>query len=488
MFLILTGKSPAQVRSRQIIGNAPLVLILLSFALSSIYAQEPNQKVIELFNAGQDAHQHGNLNEAVKLYTQAIEVDPNIYQIHYQLGIALVSLKRPKEAVKSFENVVRLKPDFAKGLNALGEAQMEALDLDGASDSFSKALKIEPSSAKTHLNLARVLIKQAATIQTGTTDLYSKAKIELETALTLGDKSGQATSLLTVVYAKTGDRPAAIKMLDQVIAAEPGNLDARLTRGHLQFEQGNFAGAVADLEPVYKMNQSAEVAAELSDAYTKVNRTADALTVLGDYVRRNPQDQRLFNLYVNLMTQSGHGDEVVGIVQTYLAEHKNNAFALATMGDILAPKQPEKAVEFYTQAYNLDTGNIDFRLKLGSALVRSKQADKGLPLLQSAVRERPVDYTAHANLATALFSLGRFAEATPEYKWIVNARPQQAVGYYFLAVSWDKQQEYEQAEPVYVMFLKLADPVVNKNEIDTVNFRLPGLRRLISEKKGKRHP
>ena len=121
-------------------------------------------------------------------------------------------------------------------------------------------------------------------------------------------------------------------------------------------------------------------------------------------------------------------------------------------------------------------------------LVRSKQAEKGLPLLQSAVHEKPDDYTAHANLATALFSLSRFEEAAGEYKWIVAAKPQQAIGYYFLAVSWDKQQEYEQAEPVYVMFLKLADPTVNKNEIDAVNFRLPGLRRLISEKKGKRHP
>ena len=469
-------------------GNAPLVLILLLFAVSSIYAQEPNQKVIELFNAGQDAHQHGNLNEAVKLYTQAIEVDSNIYQIHYQLGMALVSLKRPKEAIKSFENVVRLKPDFAKGFNALGEAQLETLDLAGASDSFSKALQIDQSLAKTHTNLARVLIKQAATNQTQSADLYSRAKTELEKALVLGDKSNQSTSLLAVVYAKIGDRPAAIKMLDQVIAAEPGNLDARSTRGQLQYTQGNFAGSIVDLEPVYKTAPTAEIAAQLSDAYIKVNRTADALTVLSDSVHRNPQDERLFNLYVNLMTQSGHGDEVISIVQTYLAEHKTNAFALATMGDILAPKQPEKAVEFYIQAYNLDTGNIDFRLKLGSALVRSKQADKGLPLLQSAVHERPNDYTAHANLATAFFSLGRFVEATPEYKWIVNARPQQAIGYYFLAVSWDKQQEYEQAEPVYVMFLKLADPVVNKNEIDAVNFRLPGLRRLISEKKGKRHP
>jgi len=463
-----------------------LALIFLVAAATSIRAQAPDQRVIDLFNAGQDAHQHGQLDEAVKLYKQAIEIDSTIYQIHYQLGMALVSLKRPKDAIESFENAVRLKPDFAKGLNALGETQLELQDLNTAVDSFSKAVKADPSTAKMHTNLAAVLIKQAST--TGNSDLYLKAKSELETAITLGDKSNRPISLLAIAYAKTGDLPDAIKMLDQVIAAEPSNLEARLTRGHLQFDQGNFADAITDFAAAYKTNPTAELAGELSDSYLKLDRTADALSVLADYVKRDPQNDQAFNSYVNLMVQAGRGEEATGTIQTYLAGHKNNAVVLATMGDILALKQPEKAIEFYAQAYNLEKGNIDYRLKLGSALVRSKQAEKGLPLLQSAVKEKPGDYTAHANLATALFSLGKFDEAVGEYKWIVSARPQQAIGYYFLAVSWDKQQEYEQAEPVYVMFLKLADPTANKNEIDSVNFRLPGLRRLISEKKGKRRP
>src|SRR5437870_5785135 len=114
--------------SRRFAGLISSLAILLSIT-TSIYAQGPNQQVIDLFNSGQDAHQHGKLEDAVKLYSQAIELDPNIYQIHYQLGIALMALKRSDEAVKSFESVTKLKPDFAKGFNALGEAQYESQDL-----------------------------------------------------------------------------------------------------------------------------------------------------------------------------------------------------------------------------------------------------------------------------------------------------------------------------------------------------------------------
>ena len=89
--------------SRRFAGLISSLAILLSIT-TSIYAQGPNQQVIDLFNSGQDAHQHGKLEDAVKLYSQAIELDPNIYQIHYQLGIALMALKRSDEAVKSFSS------------------------------------------------------------------------------------------------------------------------------------------------------------------------------------------------------------------------------------------------------------------------------------------------------------------------------------------------------------------------------------------------
>ena len=171
-------------------------------------------------------------------------------------------------------------------------------------------------------------------------------------------------------------------------------------------------------------------------------------------MKRDPKNEKIIVLYVNLMVEAGHGAEVLGAVQTLLNEHPKNAPLLATLGDLYTAEFPERAVDFYILAFNLDSKNVDYRLKLGSALVRSKQADKGIGLLQLVVRERPNDYSVHANLATAYFSLARYEEATVEYKWVINARPQQAIGYYFLALSFDKQQDFISALPNYEMFLQ----------------------------------
>ena len=199
------------------ISRMPLLLLLLLLLLSislTASAQQPTPQVIDLFNKGQDAHSHGNLDEAVKLYSQAIELNPNIYQIHYQLGVALMALKRPKEAVQSFEAAVKLKSDFAKGFNSLGEAQVECADLNGASDSFSKAIQIDANFAAAHANLGFVYIKEAATSKPNESgSLNSKAREELETAYRLGTKSSRVVVALAETRAKTDDSAGAIELL-----------------------------------------------------------------------------------------------------------------------------------------------------------------------------------------------------------------------------------------------------------------------------------
>jgi len=471
------------------ISRMPLLLLLLLSISLTATAQQPTPQVVDLFNKGQDAHSHGDLDQAVKLYSQAIELNPNIYQIHYQLGVALMALKRPKEAIQSFEAAVKLKSDFAKGFNSLGEAQVECADLNGASDSFSKAIQIDATFLAAHANLGLVYIKEAATSKPNeSASLNSKAREELETAYRLGAKTSRVVVALAEARAKTGDSAGAIELLGQIIGTDPNNRDLRISRATLLLGMKNYEDALVDLEAAYKIRPTADLAGAIADANMKLGKRDSAIAVLADYNHRDPKNEQIATAYTSLMIEAGRGEEIADSLKAVLAEHPKNPKLLVTVGDLYAPNHPEQAVEFYLRAYSLDQNNVDYKVKLGSALVRSKQSDKGLGLLQSAARERPDDYTVHANLATALFTLKAYGDAAVQYQWIVKARPQQAIGYYFLALSLDKQEFHEDALPAYETFLKLADPVVNKNEIEAANLRLPGLKRLIAEKKGKRHP
>jgi tetratricopeptide (TPR) repeat protein len=97
----------------------------------------------------------------------------------------------------------------------------------------------------------------------------------------------------------------------------------------------------------------------------------------------------------------------------------------------------------------------------------------------------PENFAIHANLATALFELKRYAEAKPEFQWLIAKKSDLAIAYYFLAIAHDNLAEYSQALTNYQKFLQIADAKQNQLEIEKVNFRLPILEKQIKSGKGK---
>ncbi|MCA1589442.1 MAG: tetratricopeptide repeat protein, partial [Acidobacteria bacterium] len=108
-------------------------------------------------------------------------------------------------------------------------------------------------------------------------------------------------------------------------------------------------------------------------------------------------------------------------------------------------------------------------------------------LLRKLAAAESDNATIRANLATALFQAKRYAEAKTEYQWLIERQPTLAAAYYFLAIVHDQQKEYLDALANYQEFLRRADPVANKLEIEKVNLRLPSLQRQVKDGKGKRN-
>ncbi|HNU08667.1 MAG TPA: tetratricopeptide repeat protein, partial [Pyrinomonadaceae bacterium] len=118
-----------------------------------------------------------------------------------------------------------------------------------------------------------------------------------------------------------------------------------------------------------------------------------------------------------------------------------------------------------------------------AALVQAKQFDNAVSLLVQIVAAAPENYTAHANLAVALFQLKRYPEAKREYYWIVARQPDTAVAYFFLGIIHDQLKEYPDAMANYQAFLKIADPELSKVEIEKVKLRLPILQKQLKNRR-----
>src|SRR5262249_17639956 len=109
--------------------TASLILIGVCLAASSAFAQpgrgkppakavesdsnDPSKQAAALFEAGQNAHQKGELEKAVELYGEALGRDPSLWQAEFQRGVAYFSLNRLTDAKASMLNVVKQLSEFA---------------------------------------------------------------------------------------------------------------------------------------------------------------------------------------------------------------------------------------------------------------------------------------------------------------------------------------------------------------------------------------
>jgi tetratricopeptide (TPR) repeat protein len=99
----------------------------------------------------------GRTELSVSLCQRALERDPTLAPAHYNLGNALRDLNRPREAIASYREAIRLRKDYAKAWNNMGLALKELDELAQARGAFEQALALQPAMLEAWVNRGEVL-------------------------------------------------------------------------------------------------------------------------------------------------------------------------------------------------------------------------------------------------------------------------------------------------------------------------------------------
>lgn len=105
---------------------------------------------------GNKAIAEKNFDEAIKHFTEAIELEPTNHILYSNRSAAYASKKDYDSALKDAEKTTELKPDWAKGWGRKGAAMHGLGDLVGAHDAYEEGLKLDPNNAQNKSGLASV--------------------------------------------------------------------------------------------------------------------------------------------------------------------------------------------------------------------------------------------------------------------------------------------------------------------------------------------
>jgi len=102
----------------------------------------------------------GRTSEAVNCFSEALRIDPDSVEAHYNLAIALAKQGRTAEAIEHYLQALRIKPDYVEAHNNLGNALAKQGRTAEAIEHYLQALRIKPDSVEAHYNLAIALSRK----------------------------------------------------------------------------------------------------------------------------------------------------------------------------------------------------------------------------------------------------------------------------------------------------------------------------------------
>ena len=159
--------------------------------------------------------------EAVAEYRRTLEIKPGLYEAELNGGIVLLRQKNPLEALPLFEQAVAQKPQEFRPRYYLAESQLETGDYTKAEESYKMAIALDAKSAGAQLGMAQSLVQQG---RIGDADPYFRQAAQLEPKYRdyllelagLYEKASQNRQAIEI-YREFPDNPAAQTRMGQLL-------------------------------------------------------------------------------------------------------------------------------------------------------------------------------------------------------------------------------------------------------------------------------
>jgi tetratricopeptide (TPR) repeat protein len=316
------------------------------------------------------------------------------------------------EAVRDFQEFLRLRPGSAEGYFNLGLALQSASQLQESLTALGKAASLQPGLHGLRLFTGIVNYKLNH-LSAAHDDLVSETRLE--------PRNAAGWMWLGVVDLAQNNADAAAAVLDKAALLDPANQDIlyHRARAHLLISKASYAA-------MFKINpDSWRVHEVLGQADAEAFRTDDAISEFRLALRTAPHEPGL--------------NEELGD-------------ACWTAGNL------QEADDAYSEEIKIDSANAIALYKLGSLRVTRDDAAGGVPLLEQALALDPTIGDAHYYLGKGNAALGKDDVAIEHFRLATNPQGTEELrimSWYQLATLYRNLHRTQEAGEALAAFRKM---------------------------------
>lgn len=215
-----------------------------------------------------------NLKQAAILVNKALIIEPDNMKIKVQFAKVNIATKNYTQAKTYLLQLLSLEPKNADILENLGDVSLYMGD-------FNQALKYYQAIPDSNIN-PRLVYKRAQANQYR--KYYALAQSLYEQIINDSEYRNKAKIGLAEIEIEKDEPKKAIKILNNVLANDPENVQAKKNLGISYYSMGDNLKSIKILEPLPK--DDSDVVYNLAKAYNGIERQDIAL----DLLKNNPQE------------------------------------------------------------------------------------------------------------------------------------------------------------------------------------------------------
>ena len=365
-------------------------------------------------SAALEHHRAGRFAEALDLYAQALETDPNNLDLLQLTGSLACQLGQPDLAQSLLNRANQLAPGRPHYLNALGLAYRLKGQHGQAIACYMQVLTVDAHNASAYFGLGN------AHQGLGQLDAAAAA---FRRALALKPDFFEARYNLANLDKAAGRLEDALAHYRTVLDQQPDFADAQHNLGSTYYALGRLDEAMVSFQAALLANLP-ETHVYIGNIHCDRGEAELALACYARALRIAPGHAQAYNNMGSALRRLNRLDEARTAYRQAIQLDTEDAAAHMNLADLCAAQCDfAQAALHYEQAASLQPGQVTAWIGLGTALGMLNQLDAALAAFNHALALAPEQVDAHYNRGVILGRLEDTAGAEAAYRQVLALRP-----------------------------------------------------------------